>query len=123
SLVGLAEVKLKQGRHEEAEALIQKALGLAPKSAEIHRVWGRYLYTQKKFTEAVAALKKAIALRPQDISSYIELGDVYLNGLGKPQEAIAAYRQAVTRNHNHAGAHYALGLALVTIGETDSALS
>ncbi len=123
SLVGLAEVMLKRSRPKEAEELLQTALETAPQHAPVYNVWGRYLYTQKKFTEAEAAFKKAISLRPQEISSYIELGDLYLNGLQKPQEAIAVYREAVALDRHHAGAHYALGLALTTTAETDQAIS
>ena len=40
------------------------------------------------------------------------MGDLYLNALNKKSEAIKIYRDVIALNPNHAGAHYALGMAL-----------
>jgi tetratricopeptide (TPR) repeat protein len=120
-LLGLAEVALKQQAPKQAEVYLQQALNLAPQSVEVQTAWGRYLYQQQRFNDAEAAFKKAIALAPQAVALHVDLGDLYLGGLHKPQEAIDAYRAALQRDPAHAGAHYALGTALAATGDVEAA--
>src|SRR5215510_14951554 len=94
-LLGLADVALKQKNTKQVEAYLQQALNLAPQSVEVQLAWGRYLSQQQRFTDAEAAFKKAIALDPQAVTPHVDLGDLYLGGLRKPQEAIEAYRAAL----------------------------
>ena len=49
---------------------------------------------QNKFDAAIISHKKAIELKPDFADAYNNLGTV-LNGSGKPEEAIAYYKQAI----------------------------
>jgi tetratricopeptide (TPR) repeat protein len=120
-LLGLADVALKQQDTQQAEAYLQQALNLAPQSVEVQTAWGRYLYQQQRFTDAEAAFKKAIALNPQAVTPHVDLGDLYLGGWRKPQEAMDAYRAALKLDPAHAGAHYALGTALAATNDIEAA--
>jgi len=53
--------------------------------------------------------------------AHYNLGVAYVN-LGRHQEAIDAYKQAIRITPDDAGAHSLLGVAYVTIGDKGSAL-
>jgi tetratricopeptide (TPR) repeat protein len=122
SLLGLAEVSLKKGRPQEAREHLQRARDLDSMRLDVQKAWARFLYTQKQFSEAEVAFKKAIELDPELISSRLDLGDLYLLGLRKPKEAIETYRAAIVVDPNHPGARYALGTALAEMGAADKAM-
>ena len=110
-LLGLAEVALRRNQPQVAEEYLQDALAQAPDHAGVQTAWGRYLYSQRRFRQAVLAIKKAIGLDAKAVSPRVDLGDIYLNGLRKPKEAIEAYRAALALDPNHAGAQFAFGVA------------
>ena len=112
SILGLAQLSLKKGDVEEAGRLLQKAVSVAPKNSEAQTAWGRFLVLKKKFKEAEAAFKKAISLNPQEVYPRIDLGDLYFNWLRKPDKALETYTAALLIKPDHAGAHYASGVAL-----------
>ena len=51
----------------------------------------------------------------------MDLGDLYRQWLSRPQDAVAAYREAIALEPKNAGAHYALGLSLAELGQTAEA--
>lgn len=122
SLVGMAEVSLKKNRPQDVREFLQKALDLAPKSAEVQTAWGRFMNTQKKFGEAEAAFKKAIALNPQAGSPRLDLGDLYLTTLNKPKEALEVFRGVLAIDAGNAAAHFGAGRALAVSGDVTQAL-
>ncbi len=121
AFLGLAEVELKKKNLPAAGDYIKKAVTQAPTSAEAQTAWGRYLYLQQDFAGAEAAFKEAIRLNPKALIPRIDLADLYMIALRKPQDAITVYRDAITVEPAHAGARYALGMALATTGEYDAA--
>ena len=58
---------------------------------------GWVYYKQKRFDEALKALKEAAVALPEDSAITEHLGDVYL-ALNMRQEALKAYRQALKQN-------------------------
>ncbi len=123
ALLGLADVMNRKGQTYEAISYLKKALALAPKNAAVHRAWGRYFYSQKNFREAETSLTKAISLDPKTIYPRLDLGELYLTGLGNPQKAIETYRGALALDPKAVEAQYALGNALAAVGETEQALA
>jgi len=63
-----------------------------------------------RHTEALAPMRQAVTLSPQDASAHNNLGNVLL-ALGKLDEAKASFQQALTINPRFAVAHYNLGNA------------
>lgn len=115
--MGLAQVALRRGQKSVAEGHMKQALALAPDTASIQTTWGTYLYSQRELPEAEAALRKATTLDPRAVIARVQLGDLYLVGFNKADEAIKEYRAAIAIAPAHAGAHYALGLALATTND------
>lgn len=109
ALAGLAEALLQQGHHQEARAPVQQALALQPKNGAVHRAWGRYLSSQKEFKKAEEAYLKAVQLDFKDASAYMDLGNLYLGGLNRPNQAAKAFASAVKLTPNEPNAHFGLG--------------
>ncbi len=70
---------------------------------------------------AEATFQQAIASDKKAVGPCIALGELYLTGLGKTEKALQAYREAVTRDSQHSGARYGLGIALVALGQSEEA--
>ena len=109
--LGLAEIAWNEKDHEKVGHYLQKALKLAPKNAMVYQAWGKHLIQQGRFIEAEDALKKGIWLEPKQVSLHVQLGDLYLQLLREPKQAIKAYHEALILDVSHAGAHYGLGMA------------
>jgi tetratricopeptide (TPR) repeat protein len=123
ALLGLAQVALKKNNAVQAESYLNKALSIAPNSAEVHTAWGRYHYWQKRFPLAEASFKKAITLNPKAIPPQLDLADLYLTALKKPLKATGLYKEVIKLEPQHAGAHYAMGMALASMAQPEEALS
>lgn len=123
ALVGLAEVDLESRKYEAALQYLHKASDIQPNNWFVQTVLGHYLFFQRRYAEAEAALKKAIALDASAARPHIELGDLYLVGMHRPQDAIPAYRTGLALDPKLARAHYALGNALAETGDSNGAQS
>ena len=66
--------------------------------------------------EAVIAYQKAIALDTKYEIAFNNLGVVYLDGLGRSEEALAMFSQAIKNNPNYALAYYNKGRAFEVFG-------
>ena len=120
--LGLSDVRLKLGDSAGAGAFLQKAVGVAPNSAAVQTAWGQYLFSQKKFTEAKKAYETAIQLDPKSAVPRIQLGDLNLLGLRKPEEAILAYQAALALKSSNVHANFMLATALLAAGNQEGAV-
>lgn len=116
-LLGLADLALRKKQQKEAWAWLDKALKLAPQNALVYQAIGRYHFATGQAAKAVDALKKAQQLDPNSALIPIDLGEVYMQGLRRPDEAATAYRRALDIDPQRAGAHYGLGTALSASGK------
>jgi tetratricopeptide (TPR) repeat protein len=80
-------------RHEEALALIERALAINPSEAAFIDSLGWALYRLENFTESVAHLRKALELFPNDEVA-AHLGEV-LWVMGERLEANEVWRKAL----------------------------
>ncbi len=88
--VYLSNVYMAIGESQAGISEIKKALALDPLSPVYNMALGRtYLYA-RKYDSAKAQLEKAITMNPKFISSYLFLGQVYLN-TGFYKKAIDAF--------------------------------
>lgn len=60
-----------------AELLFKKLLDLKPKEAAYYCNYGRCLYNQQRFEEAIEAYVSAIELEPKRPSRYVSVGQIY----------------------------------------------
>lgn len=122
-LLGLADAAVKDGRPRDADSWLERATEMAPRSVEVAIARGRFYFMQGQPVKAEAAYKTAISLDEEAFLPHLDLADLYLQNLWKPQEAVAAYQTVLRMNPDHAGAHYGLGVALVATGEPDEAIT
>lgn len=122
-LLALAEVARRRGNAAVAERWLRRALEAAPDDASVQRAWGRYRFSVKDYAGAEAALRKAAQLDPNAAATQSDLGDLYLNWLKRPADAVTAYRALVKIKPEDSSAHFGLGLALASQGNSRAAAS
>ena len=113
---GMAEVRSRQNRIDEAIAHYSEAVRLAPDEAEWQVNLGLLLVQKGEMARAAESFERAVRLRPQDAESYNNLGAM-LARLGRLPEATAAYTRALEIRPQYALARRNLGLALASHGD------
>jgi len=110
-----------KGQPEKAIAEVERAIALAPNSAQSHAVYGWALYELGRYEESIAILKKAIRLNPiPDSIVFYFLGTAYfLNGQHK--EAITALKKAIHLQPKNLFAHVRLAATYAISGHEDEA--
>jgi TolB-like protein/Tfp pilus assembly protein PilF len=123
--------------YDQAEALLNRTLELAPKFAKAHAalsdVWelraewngeiGRYDQRDSALARRIRRkVEEALALDPQCAEAYASLGLVSWNAW-RPEEGERALRRAIELNPSYASAHQWLGRILLGLGRMDEALA
>ena len=108
--VNLADLLRLQGRDDEGEGVLRRALLVDPKNASVHHALGLLLVRRKRPGEALAELGRAAALDP-GIPDYAYAYAIGLHSAGRADEAIAVLQAAQKRSPGSRG----LLVALVTI--------
>lgn len=121
ALLGLAEVAFQQKQPQQAAQYLEKAVKAGPDHAHAQASWGRYLAVNKRYPEAEKALQRANALDANLVRPRMDLADLYATALRQPAKAVGLYQEVVRIDPGHAGAHYALGVALAKQGEAPKA--
>ena len=94
-IAGLAEST--RGQLTSAEKQFRQAIQLDPKFVPAHYFLARLLYTRNRFDEAIQESKATIALSPDFVRAYENLGLCY-EGKDDSKQAEYWYREAVRRN-------------------------
>ncbi|MDE0683745.1 MAG: tetratricopeptide repeat protein [Candidatus Poribacteria bacterium] len=114
------------------DANYQPALLLYGTIIDAYHDRGKAYLDDRQYTEAVAALQKAITLdadlgdnsqdsHPENIHLYVHLGAAYI-GMKAYQEAVEALQHAIAQDADLVDAHYNLGYAYVEQGAPDQAI-
>ncbi len=117
----LGVIALQRGDPVAAEALIEKALALAPDDARAHNNYGVAAERQGRMNEAAVRFAKAAALDP-DFADALANHGTALNALGRIDEAKAAFARALALEPGHTLAHANLGAAFKATGNTEAAI-
>ena len=94
-IAGLAESA--QGHLAPAEKNFRRAIELDPKFVPAHYFLARLLYARNRFDEAIQESKATIALSPDFVRAYENLGLCY-EGKDDAKQAEEWYREAIRRN-------------------------
>jgi eukaryotic-like serine/threonine-protein kinase len=126
---GIADASLGNYLNTKDSFWAQKAIGAAHRAEElkdslpeVHFSLGSIYQATGKTAEAIAELKRGLALAPNSAGGYMRLGDVYL-AAGQTSEALTAYKKAIEVNPYNASFHWELGRAYFSIGQNDNALA
>jgi protein O-GlcNAc transferase len=111
----LAGIAHQSGQPARAVELLRRALAVKPDQARCYNLLGLNLVALGLRDEAEAGFRRAIAL--DDSSDHYNNLGVLLREQNRLDEAITAYRQALTRAPRYATAHYNLGNAYRSKGQ------
>jgi tetratricopeptide (TPR) repeat protein len=89
-----AELFYRQGRNDEVETTLQKAVSLAPEDWGLLQQLGSFYMETGKLAQSVEQWQKAVNLVPDNPRAYNNLGLVYRKQ-GRPADAEAAFRKAI----------------------------
>lgn len=117
----LGILRHRQGRSDEAVALITQALATAGGHAGMHINLGNVLFESGRAREAVAAYETALDGEPASGQAWCNLGTA-LHGLGDLAQARHAWQQAVHHGPDNAEAWYGLSRCLVELGQVHEGL-
>jgi tetratricopeptide (TPR) repeat protein len=99
-----------------ADQWLTKSVALNPSDAAAQYFLGRARYNEKRFDQAAAAFTECLKLDPNNVKAADNLGLSY-EGLGKTEEALAAYRRAIALDsavpRTNPGPYLNLGALLV----------
>ncbi|MCP4330910.1 MAG: tetratricopeptide repeat protein [Alphaproteobacteria bacterium] len=99
------------GRHGEAENLCRDVLAAVPDHPDALHFLGLLRFEQGDAEEAIAAIRRAIEIRPEFAGFHFNLGNILVD-TDRLDEAIEAYRKAAALTPDNAVIHNNLGNAL-----------
>jgi hypothetical protein len=105
NLVKQAQDKLEQKEFDQAYDFAQRALAINPNAPMAHQVIGRVLLKRDQPAEALPALHKAIAIRPDWVGVQNCIGQCHMM-LGELAEAQKYFDRALSIEPGHAQAHF-----------------
>jgi tetratricopeptide (TPR) repeat protein len=106
-----------QSSPEQVEAYYAAAVRVSPESAHVYLYYGTALASQGKYDAAVAAIEKAIAMKPNDPDAHVWLADVR-ERQHRPALAIEQYRLALAAQPDFRPARLELGKLLLIAGRS-----
>jgi tetratricopeptide (TPR) repeat protein len=118
--VGLADVRQRAGRPDEALAAWLEALRLAPDDADLRRGAGLTLHALERWEDAARMYLDAARLDPRDATAFLNVGDC-LAAAGDFAGALDAYGHALARDAGAVEAHVKRGAALERMGRAAEA--
>lgn len=118
----LAMVYFDQGKKMlDAEALLRRAINIAPDFHQALGNLGRILVENNKLGEAIEAYERQLKLKPNDDDAWAGYGRA-LAQAGRVQDAEKAYRKSLEMVPDAPGVHMARAHMLKTLGKQEEAL-
>ncbi|HYA87856.1 MAG TPA: tetratricopeptide repeat protein [Nitrospirota bacterium] len=90
---------------------LEQATKTSPKSKEVWINFGNSLMDTQRYSEAIEAYQKALALDPKNVSVRVDLGTCY-RGVRNFDKAVEEYRKALKIDPNFPNGHRNLGVVL-----------
>lgn len=100
----------KAGRWQEAETLYRQVVAHQNSYWIAWHELGVVCYAQERVDDAIACMRRAVALQPTSASAHRALG-TFLGVAGHPRAAVKHLQQSLALDSNSAEAHYNLGKA------------
>ncbi len=111
----LAEIGVRLGRYHDGQALLERALELAPSFTAARHNLAVVLYRQNRAAEALPHIEQLLAVDPAD-PGYLNLKAACLTLTGDYEAAIALYRSVLGKHPDQPKAWLSYGHALKTAG-------
>ncbi|GAC1354151.1 MAG: hypothetical protein NVS4B11_11180 [Ktedonobacteraceae bacterium] len=110
------------GRVDEAYASVQRAYGLEPNNALVHKLFGQVFARRQQADPAVQAYSRSLQLNVEDAETHKLLGDVWLFLRQQPLQASTEYVQSLRFNAKDYEAHQRLAQSYERTNQLDLAL-
>jgi protein O-GlcNAc transferase len=122
SLCRLGLLRLQEGRFDEAERLLRRAVKVDKRSADAHQFLGSALTGLGRLEEAIRSYEKAIVLRPAFAEAHNNLGYA-LQVLGRLDEATTHYEKAIKQRPDYCEAYNNLGNVFHLLDQSEKAIT
>jgi len=121
--LALGGLTIRRNRDYQSELrLWETVIRAAPDNARGHYNHGAELRRANRDEDAIASLRRAVAVDPGYVNAHNNLGNAILDVEGF-EAAIPHYREAIALDPAHAEAHYNLARALFELGDTQTAMA
>jgi tetratricopeptide (TPR) repeat protein len=120
-LVAMGDVRIAQGRTEEALSFYSRAVRIDPDYPEGHNNLGSLLAQVGRLEEAIVHYQAALRLKPSYPEAELNWG-VALARLGRSEEALIHYQRALGMAPTLKDAHLQVGNALLRLGRRGEAM-
>ena len=94
----------------------ERALALGPRNPRLLRIYGRFAVNMGWTDAGLAGLRRGVSLDPLSRNQYRALGDA-LSNVRHYDEAIAAYREALTIDPDDPSTHLNMGVNYFLLGD------
>lgn len=118
----MAELAGRIGRNKDAEALLRRALELAPEFTAARSNLALVLYRQNRPTEAISELERVTLEEPEDIG-HANLKAAALGRVGEFDEALTIYERVLAEAPQQPGVWMSFGHMLKTVGRTTDGIA
>jgi Flp pilus assembly protein TadD len=115
------EQLLADKKTDEALTQLQQLTVREPEFAPGHELLAKVYFSKGQYPDAIAAMRKAYALDPDNITYQRELGTTFLQ-LGMLGEATSFFQHLEEQKPKEAFAHFGLGLVFLDKRQFDSAI-
>lgn len=109
------------GNTDKAAKEYEKAIELEGDDAVLRNNLGNTYRDQGKYEKAISEYKKAIELNPKLQNPYVNMANIQMYNLNKPEEAISTYQDAIKSLPDSTQLKVLLGLAYEQAGNEDQA--
>jgi tetratricopeptide (TPR) repeat protein len=121
ALVRMCALRVRQGRADEAVAMLKQASDTAVGSSGAQVNLGIIFAGIGRLDEAMACYERALEADPRNANAYCNLGNI-LQARGRRDEAVKHYEQALAIRPDFPEAHSNLGNVLLALGRHDEAI-
>jgi adenylate cyclase len=122
-----AQIRLLQGKVEEAIALGKKAIDMAPSLDTNYIIFGRAMDFDGKFDEAIPLFEKAMRLNPFYPATYVRYYGMSCFMANRKEEALTAFKECLERaqrgEYSLLSAHLMLCAVYAELGKEEEARS
>ena len=116
-----ATYKLQDKRLADAEALLRRALEIAPDFLQASVDLGTLLISRNKHVDGIGVFEDAIKRHPDSAVAWAGLGSANSMG-GYPEKAVEAYKKSIELNPGIPATHMSAAHALKTVGDQEGSL-
>jgi len=121
ALAYLGKIYNERGEYDRAVEVLNRAIAYDKENPEIFRQLSMAYRGRREFDKALEAAEKSTAAADKDIDGKVLTGNIYFE-TGRYDEAIAAYREALSSEPENPRVLYNLGSALMKKGDEFAAV-